>query len=78
MIRPIFPTPIFFKKQGGGVLGGVRYPRSFPFSAVVPRLSLELYRMVLLCFLYGLQLQLPAMEATLLKVSVTYPILSCP
>lgn len=52
---------------GGGV-GGTRYPKTFPFSALVPKLSLELYRVVVLCLLFGLQLQLPAMETTLLQV----------
>jgi hypothetical protein len=54
---------------GGGGVGGTRYPKTFPFSALVPKLSLELHRVVVLCLLFGLQLQLPAMEATLLQVS---------
>jgi hypothetical protein len=49
--------------------GATRYPKTFPFSAVVPRLSVEIYRAVLLCFLYGLHLQLPTMEAVILGVS---------
>lgn len=53
---------------GGGGVGGTRYPKTFPFSAVVPKLSSELHRVVVLCLLFGLQLQLPAMEATLLQV----------
>lgn len=53
---------------GGGGVGGTRYPKTFPFSTVVPKLSLELHRVVVLCLLFGLQLQLPAMEATLLQV----------
>ena len=53
---------------GGGGVGGTRYPRTFAFSAVVPKLSLELHRMVVLCCLYGLHLQLPVMETTVLKV----------
>ncbi len=57
-------------KKGKGGVAAVRYPRTFAFSAVVPRLSLELYRMALLCFLFGLQLSLPAgMEATLLSLT---------
>ncbi len=54
---------------GGGGVGGTRYPKTFPFSALVPKLSLELHRAVVLCLLFGLQLQLPAMETTLLQVS---------
>jgi hypothetical protein len=54
---------------GGGGVGGTRYPKTFPFSALVPKLSLELHRTVVLCLLFGLQLQLPAMETTLLQVS---------
>lgn len=55
-------------RRGGTKAGrGSRYPRAFPFSVMVPRLSRELYRTASLCFLYGLQLQHPAaMETTLL------------
>lgn len=54
--------------MGGGGVGRTRYPKTFPFSALVPKLSLELHRVVILCLLFGLQLQLPAMETTLLQV----------
>lgn len=59
------------KKGGGGKTRGTgSFPRTFPFSVVVPRLSLEVYRMILFCFLFGLQLQhLEGMEGTLLRLT---------
>lgn len=55
---------------GGGMgVGGTRYPKTFAFSALVPKLALELHRVVVFCLLFSLQLQLPAMEGTLVQVS---------
>jgi len=55
--------------QGGGASSSIRYPRIFAFSAVVPRLCMELYRLIILNFLYGLDLHMPAMEVVLLRVT---------
>ena len=73
-LMPLSPVGRSVGKKGGGGREGGReggkYPRTFPFSAVVPRLSLEVYKMSLFCFLYGLQLQHPGgMESTLLKLT---------
>ena len=71
-LMPLNPVGWSVGKKGGGgkTKGGGSFPRTFPFSAVVPRLSLEVYRMTLFCLLFGLQLQhLEGLEATLLRLT---------
>lgn len=69
MVTVTAAVPTYLRGQGG--TSAVRYPRTFAFSAVVPRLCVELYRMVLLCFLFSLQLSIPSMETAVHKVQLT-------